>query len=83
MPAMNGRILAADLNARYTELKAALHSGALDIDEGEMMSVDGLFSTRDGVGALLSKITGFEQTDPPSPTPELCDHCGSGSADSK
>jgi CheY-like chemotaxis protein len=68
MPAMDGCILAAYLKARYPELKVALYSGALDIPEDEMMSLDGFISKSNGIDALLSKITEFEQIDPASPT---------------
>jgi DNA-binding NtrC family response regulator len=63
MPAMNGCILAAYLKARYPKLKVALYSGALDIPEDEMMSLDGCISNSDGIDALLSKITEFGQVD--------------------
>ena len=67
MPVMNGCILAAYLKARYPELKIVLCSGAVDISEEEMMSVDGFIAKSDGVGALLSKIAGFGQIDPAGP----------------
>jgi DNA-binding NtrC family response regulator len=68
MPILNGCILAEYLKARYPELKVALYSGALDIPENEMMSLDGFISKSDGIDALLSKITEFWQIDPASPT---------------
>jgi hypothetical protein len=68
MPVVNGCILAEYLKARYPELKVALYSGALDIPEDEMMSLDGFISKSDGIDALLSKITEFGQIDPASPT---------------
>jgi DNA-binding NtrC family response regulator len=60
MPVMNGCVLAAYLKARYPELKIVLYSAALDVPEGEMMSLDGFISKGEGIGALLSKITEFQ-----------------------
>ena len=68
MPTMNGCVLAAYLKARYPDLKILLRSGAPDISQDEMMSVDGFISKSDGVRALLSKITEFGQIDPASST---------------
>jgi CheY-like chemotaxis protein len=68
MPTMNGCVLAAYLKARYPELKIVLRSGAPDISQAEMMSVDGFISKSDDIGVLLSKITELGQIDPASPT---------------
>jgi DNA-binding NtrC family response regulator len=68
MPVVNGCVLAEYLKARYPELKVTLYSGALDIPEDEMMSLDGFISKSDGIDALLSRITEFWQIDPASPT---------------
>jgi CheY-like chemotaxis protein len=67
MPTMNGCVLAAYLKARYPGLRIVLRSGAPDISQDEMMSVDGFISKSDGISALLSKITEFGQIDPASP----------------
>jgi hypothetical protein len=82
IPVLKGCTPAAYLKARYPGLKVVLYSGALDISESERLSQDGLISTSDGIGALLSKITEFGQIDPASPTDDLCDHFGSRSVDS-
>ena len=44
----------------YPELKIVLCSAALDVPEGEMMSLNGFIAKGDGIGALLSKITEFQ-----------------------
>jgi CheY-like chemotaxis protein len=67
-PVINGCVLTAYLKARYPELKVVLYSGARDIPADEMMSLDGFISKSDGIGALLSKIAGFGEIDPASPT---------------
>jgi DNA-binding NarL/FixJ family response regulator len=57
MPVMNGCVLAEYLRARYMELKVILHSGAVDIPESEMTSVDVFVPKGDGVARLLEEIT--------------------------
>jgi CheY-like chemotaxis protein len=68
MPVMSGCVLAAYLKARYPDLKIVLCSGALDISEDEMMSVDGFISKSDGVGARCSprsQVSGKSIPQPP------------------
>jgi hypothetical protein len=72
LPVLNGCTPAAYLKVQYPGLKVAWYSGALDISESERLSQDGLISTCDGIGALLSKITEFGQIDPASPPPAIC-----------
>jgi hypothetical protein len=42
--------------ARYPELKIILRSGALDIPESAMSSIDGVVSKGDGLEQLLEEI---------------------------
>lgn len=57
MPVMNGCVLAEDFRTRYPELKTVLYSGAIDIPEEEMSSLDAFVSKSEGVDSLLAKIT--------------------------
>lgn len=61
MPVMNGCVLANRLRATYPELKIILYSGAIDIPENEMTSVDVFVSKSDGMDALLRRISRFAQ----------------------
>jgi CheY-like chemotaxis protein len=63
MPVMNGCILAEYLKDRYPELRIVLYSGALDIPEREMSSIDVFVAKADGIDALLAKITHFGPMD--------------------
>lgn len=64
MPVMNGCILAEYLKTRYPELRVILYSGAIDIPEHEMSSVDAFVPKSSGVAALLAEIAGFGEADP-------------------
>ncbi|HEV2730103.1 MAG TPA: response regulator [Terriglobales bacterium] len=64
MPLMSGCILAEYLKARYPQLKIVLYSGALDISEDEMTSVDVFIPKSEGIGRLISKLAEFAQVDP-------------------
>jgi CheY-like chemotaxis protein len=57
MPVMNGCVLAEYLRARYPELKIVLHSGAFDISESEMRSIDAFVPKADGVTRLLEEVS--------------------------
>jgi CheY-like chemotaxis protein len=64
MPVMNGCVLADYLKARYPELKIVLYSGAIDISEDDMSSVDAFISKSEGIGCLVAKITEVRQIHP-------------------
>jgi CheY-like chemotaxis protein len=57
MPVMNGCVLADYLRERYPELKIILHSGAPDIPESEMRSIDVFVPKGAGVGQLLDEVS--------------------------
>jgi CheY-like chemotaxis protein len=57
MPGVNGCVLAGYIRARYPEMKIVLHSGAVEIPESEMSSVDRFVSKGDGVGRLLEEVS--------------------------
>ena len=59
MPVMNGCILAEYLKARYPELKVLLYSGALEIQEDEMLAVDPFVSKSEGIVAVVAEIAKF------------------------
>jgi len=59
MPVMNGCALAQKLRSIRPELKTILHSGATDIPQSEMTSVDVLIRKGDGVAPLLKHIAEF------------------------
>lgn len=59
MPVMNGCALAQKLRSICPELKTILHSGAADIPQSEMTSVDVLVHKGDGVAPLLDQIVEF------------------------
>ncbi len=61
MPVMNGCALAQRLRAIYPELKTIVHSGATDIPQSEMTSVDALIHKGDGIAPLLDQIVEFAQ----------------------
>jgi CheY-like chemotaxis protein len=61
MPIMNGCVLAQKLRSICPELKTILHSGATDIPQSEMTSVDVLIYKGDGVAPLLEQIVEFAQ----------------------
>jgi CheY-like chemotaxis protein len=62
MPVMNGCLLADRLRSMYPELKIILYSGAVDIPENEMASIDVFIPKSDGMAALLEQIAGFTQS---------------------
>ncbi len=57
MPVMNGCVLADYLRAQYPDLKIILHSGSLDISEGEMSSVSAFVPKGDGVARLIEEVS--------------------------
>ena len=57
MPVMNGCVLADYFRERYPDLKIILHSGALDIPESEMTSIDGFVPKGDGIDGLLEEVS--------------------------
>ena len=59
MPVMNGCALAQKLRTICPELKTILHSGATDIPQSEMRSVDVLIPKGDGLAPLLEQIAAF------------------------
>lgn len=63
MPIMNGCILSEYLKTRYPELKILLYSGAIEITEADMNSVDAFVLKSEGIGSLLAKITEVRQPD--------------------
>jgi CheY-like chemotaxis protein len=56
MPVMNGCVLAERLKSIWPETKIMLHSGAIDIPQNEMTSVDALIPKGEGVEQLLAQI---------------------------
>jgi len=68
MPVMNGCALAEQLRSIWPELRTILHSGATDIPQDEMTSIDVLIHKGAGVGRLLAQIAELSQVGmPPSP----------------
>jgi DNA-binding NtrC family response regulator len=59
MPVMNGCLLAKHIRSMLPELRIILYSGAVDIPENEMESVDAFISKSAGVPALLKQIAEF------------------------
>jgi len=57
MPVMNGCVLAGYLRSRHPELKIILHSGAIDIPEDQISSVNSLVGKGEGVARLLQQIS--------------------------
>ena len=83
MPVMNGCDLADQLRSMCPRLKIILYSGAVDIPENEMTSLDAFVSKDEGTGRLLSKIVQLTQIGPRVPTfavndTELCFRSESG-----
>jgi len=61
MPVMNGCALAERLKSRCPKLKAILLSGAIDIPQNEMTSVDVFIRKGDGIARLLAQIIQIAQ----------------------
>ena len=59
MPDMNGCVLAECLRCRHPDLKIILHSGAVDIPDGELDSVDVWIPKMEGVRRLLEQVSRF------------------------
>src|SRR5579871_5038142 len=59
MPVMNGCALAQKLRSICPELKTILHSGATDIPQNEMTSVNVFIHKGEGIAPLLSHIVEF------------------------
>jgi CheY-like chemotaxis protein len=77
MPVMNGCALANRLRSLCPELTIILYSGAIDIPQHEMTSIDAFIPKDDGMDRLLPQIAEFAQagTKPPTlvaPGTELC-----------
>jgi CheY-like chemotaxis protein len=66
MPVMNGCALAQKLRSICPELKTILHSGATDIPQSEMTSVDVLVHKGDGIAPLLDQIVELARVGMPS-----------------
>jgi CheY-like chemotaxis protein len=68
MPGMNGCLLAQRLKAMRPELKIILHSGAFDIPESELTSVDVLVPKGGDMGALIVELAQLLPREwPPAP----------------
>lgn len=65
MPVMNGCALAEKLRSICPELKTIVHSGATDIPQSEMTSVNVLIHKGDGIAPLLDQIVAFAQVGVP------------------
>jgi len=61
MPMMNGCALAHRLRSMFPELKTILYSGAIDIPQSEMTSVDAFISKGDGIASLIAQVVKFAQ----------------------
>jgi len=59
---MNGCVLADYLRTRCPDLKIILHSGAVDIPETEMGSIDAFVAKADGVARLLQEVSTLAQS---------------------
>lgn len=66
MPVMNGCTLAKQLRSICPKLKTILHSGATDIPQSEMTSVDVLIHKGTGVARLLAEIAELAQVSTPA-----------------
>jgi len=83
MPVMNGCDLADHLRSLCPRLKIILYSGAIDIAEDEMTSVDAFVSKDEGTGRLLAQIVQLTPIGPRIPASvvtdtELCFTANSG-----
>jgi DNA-binding NarL/FixJ family response regulator len=56
MPVMNGCVLADELRPICPQLKIILHSGAVDIPQWEINSVDAFVAKDEGTARLLDQI---------------------------
>ena len=65
MPVMNGCALAQKLRAICPELKTILHSGATDIPQSEIRSIDVLIPKGDGLAPLLEQIAALAKVGMP------------------
>jgi len=61
MPVMNGCILAGLIRSICPWLKIILYSGAVDIAQSAMASVDAFVPKGDGVGTLINQVAEFGQ----------------------
>ena len=61
MPVMNGCILAGLIRSICPGLKIILYSGAVDIAQSKMASVDAFVPKGDGVGTLINQVAQFGQ----------------------
>ena len=68
MPVMNGCALADRLRSMRPKLKIILYSGAIDIPQSEMTSVDAFIPKDDGINRLLPQIVQFAQVGAGLPT---------------
>jgi len=58
---MNGCILAGLIRSICPGLKIILYSGAVDIAQSKMASVDAFMPKGDGVGTLINQVAQFGQ----------------------
>ena len=72
MPEMNGSALARRLRSTCPRLKIILHSGALDIPQSDMTSVDAYVPKSDGIASLITKIVQFVQANRTNPFHAAC-----------
>jgi CheY-like chemotaxis protein len=68
MPVMNGCALADRLRSMHPKLKIILYSGAIDIPQSEMTSVDVFIPKDDGISRLVPQIVQFAQVGTGLPT---------------
>jgi CheY-like chemotaxis protein len=68
MPGVNGCDLADLLKRMRPELKIILHSGASDISQNEMTSIDTFVSKTDGIPALIAEVAELTHVVMGSPT---------------
>lgn len=59
MPVMNGCVLADRLRSMCPELKIILNSGATDIPQSEMTSIDAFIWKGDGMARLVAQVEEF------------------------
>jgi CheY-like chemotaxis protein len=68
MPVMNGCALADELRTICPQLKIILYSGAVDIPQWEMTSVDAFVAKDEGTAGLLDQIVQIAHVMRPVPT---------------
>jgi CheY-like chemotaxis protein len=68
MPGINGCDLADQLKLMRPELKIILYSGAIDIPQSEMTSIDTFVSKADGIPTLIAEVSELTHVVMGSPT---------------